>query len=255
VTITQRVVLGGSFVRFRLLGCLALASALLPAGAALAAPIGNYTMTFSVDGVGVVGSMTEVVDPDVSHTGYYSLDDVTLGDGTDDYVFVDYWNSQYDVDPFVTNNFNVTNISGAPQIFEIVVTVPVLPTGPQTLMTGSIGLTVTNTTSGGATLSDTGVAVYRAQIDGSTEQTLFDPAFSLSCAPPFCSDSDNAGFTNVLGPAAATDIAIRIRFSLSPGDSASGTSVFNIEAVPEPVTAVLIGLGLAGLAAAGQRRS
>jgi hypothetical protein len=229
---------------------------LVLAGPSSAAPIGNYTMTFSVDGVGVIGSMTHVVDPDVSHTGYYALDDVTLEDeGGNDYAFVDYWNSQYDVDPFVTNNFNVTNISAFTQIFEIVVTVPVLATGPQTLMTGSIGLSVTNTTSGGAALSDTGVAVYRAEIDGSTEQTLFDPAFSLGCAPPFCSDSDNAGFTNVLGPAASSTIGIRIRFSLSPGDSASGTSVFNIDAVPEPTTLVMIGLGVAGLAALGRRRA
>jgi hypothetical protein len=168
-------------------------------------------------------------------------------------AFVDYWNSSYDIDPFVTNNFNVTNISAVTQIFDILVTSPVVPTGPQTLMTGSIGLSVTNTNSASATLADTGVAVYQAIIDGSTEQTLFDPAFTLTCAGAFCSDSDNAGFTNVLGPAAGTSIAIRIRFTLSPGDSASGTSVFNIEAVPEPVTALMLGMGLVGLAIAGSR--
>jgi hypothetical protein len=213
-------------------------------------------MTFSAgttdETMAVIGGVSQVIDPEVGgDTGYQSLDDVTLGG----VAFVDSWSSAYDIDPFVTNNFNVTNISAVTQIFEIVVTIPVVPTGPQTLMTGSIGLSVTNTASGGAALADTGVPVYRAQIDGSTVQTLFDPAFALGCAPPFCSDSDNSGFVNILGPAAATDIAIRIRFSLSPGDSASGTSVFNIEAVPEPITAVMMGLGLAGLAAAGRRRA
>jgi hypothetical protein len=239
------------FVRARNSILLAAVASFLIAGSAWSAPIGTYSMTFSVDGLGVVGGMSQVIDPDIDgDTGYYHLDDVTLGG----VAFVDSWDSSYDIDPFVTNNFNVTNISGVTQIFEIVVTLPVVPTGPQTLMTGSIGLSVTNTASGGAALADTGVAVYRAQIDGSTEQTLFDPAFSLGCAPPFCSDSDNSGFVNILGPAATTDIAIRIRFSLSPGDSASGTSVFNIEAVPEPMTAVMIAMGLAGLAAAGGGR-
>jgi hypothetical protein len=146
----------------------------LLAGSVGADPIGSYTMAFSIDGLGVGGSMSEVVDPDVTgDTGYYHLDDVTLGG----VAFVDYWNSSFDIDPFVTNNFNVTNISAFTQTFDIVVTSPVVPTGPQTLMTGSIGLSVTNTASGGAALSDDGVvAVYQALIDGSTEQTLFDPA-------------------------------------------------------------------------------
>jgi hypothetical protein len=99
---------------------------------------------------------------------------------------------------------------------------------------------VTNTASASATLSDDGlVSVYQAYIDGGVVQTLLDPAYTLSCGTPFCSNSDNDGFVSVLGPGATTSIAIRLRFTLSPGDSASGTSVFNIDAVPEPVTAVM----------------
>jgi hypothetical protein len=220
----------------------------------------NYTMVFSVaacDEEGTCGTPTPIGgvagphDEEGGDTGYYHLDDVTLGG----VAFIDYWNSSYDVDPFVTNNFAVTNISGVTQIFDIIVTSPVVVTGPQTLMSGSIGLTVTGTPpAGAATLTDTGVAVYQAQIDGGTVQTLFNPAYSLSCAsPPVCSNSDNAMFTNIVGPQANANIGIRIRFTLSPGDSASGTSVFNIEAVPEPVTALMLGMGLVGLAIAGSR--
>jgi hypothetical protein len=239
-----------------------LAMALLAfAGAAQADLVDpEYTMVFSAaacDDQGVCGELVEMGGVNGPHdpggtgtdTGYYSLNDVTLGG----VAFIDHWDSAYDIDPFVTNNFNVTNISGVTQVFDILVTSPVVVTGPQTLMTGSIGLSVTNTASGGATLTDTGVAVYQALIDGVTVETLFDPAFTLTCAPPFCSDTDNAMFTNQIGPQANANIGIRIRFTLSPGDSASGTSVFNIEAVPEPVTAMMLGMGLVGLAIAGSR--
>jgi hypothetical protein len=58
----------------------------------------------------------------------------------------------------------------------------------------------------------------------------------------------------VLGPQANSSIAIHIRFSLTPGDQAGVTSVFNVDAVPEPMTVVMMGLGLLGLGVAGRSR-
>jgi hypothetical protein len=52
---------------------------------------------------------------------------------------------------------------------------------------------------------------------------------------------------SLLGPAANTDIGIRLNFTLSPGDIASFTSVFVVEPVPEPSTIALIGLGAIAL--------
>lgn len=59
----------------------------------------------------------------------------------------------------------------------------------------------------------------------------------------------------MLGPGANSSIGITLRFTLTPGDQASITSVFNIVAVPEPVTGALVGFGLLGLAVAGRKRA
>jgi hypothetical protein len=81
--------------------------------------------------------------------------------------------------------------------------------------------------------------------------TLFGDPYSLSCAAPFCSNTQSSDFgmpVMVAGPAVNTSMGIRIEFSLSPGDSGGVTSVFYIEA-PEPAGIALLALAVgAGLA-------
>ena len=223
---------------------------------ALALGIPGYTLSLSSG-----GETFQLSDLPVSWTaappngGTYQLQNAVT-DPLNNFT-VNSWSSQVDVDPFVTNNLNVTNISAFTQTFDVTVTLPIAPQTPATQMQGSVGITLTNTT-GTASLTDAGTAIYTALIDGSPVQTLRNPAYTLSCTPPFCSISDNTDFgipTPIAGPAALSTIAIRLHFTLSPGDSAGLTSVFNITAVPEPMTVLMVGLGLLGLGVAGRSRA
>ena len=103
-----------------------------------------------------------------------------------------------------------------------------------------------------------GNALYSAIIDGTTVRTL-NAALPVTAVGAFNSASIGPDKFGIPPPpevlantTATTNIAIRLRFSLTAGDSASFTSVFSI--VPEPSTAVLVGFGLLGLLAAGRRR-
>jgi hypothetical protein len=169
------------------------------------------------------------------------------------------WSSVYDFDPFVTNNVSILNTTGVTQTYIVGVTSPIVPQLPNTNMSGSIGITITNDPVGAATLTNPGTnPVYTALIDGVSAQTLANNPYTLTCAPALCSTTQNLSFgipVPVLGAGATTNIGITLRFTLSPGDQASVTSVFNVIAVPEPVTGSLLVAGLVGLAFAGRRRA
>jgi hypothetical protein len=237
------------FLRSHLLA--ALTTVVLVAG-----PVAASATTLQIDlggeSVGL-GDLTTSYTP-TTYGGVYTLTAPYAGtNGT-----ISQWSSAYDTDPFVTQNFTVTNPTGVTQTYVFTVTSPIVPQLPTTLMSGSVGLTITNTADASATLDDNGNAVYTALIDGGSVQTLFDPAYSLSCTPAFCSNSQSTDFgipVPIGGPGATTSIGIRIQFDLSPGDSAGVTSVFNIVAIPEPVTGALLGAGVLALALAGRRRA
>ena len=176
------------------------------------------------------------------------------------------WTLNLDPDPFVFANTVIQNTTGTTQTFFLNVVLPISPVvGPPLVISGSVqgGVTDTGGVGGppgapgnGALLSSAApTAIYSAAIDSLVVQTLLNDPSSVS-AGAFGSNSfiPSPSFLNVVlpGNTAATNIAIFLRFNLSAGDSATFTSVFNV--IPEPSTAVLGGLGLLGLLAAGRRR-
>lgn len=170
------------------------------------------------------------------------------------------WTVQMKDDPFVTNNINVSNNSNADQTFISTVFLPITAFNYNE-WTGSMAVSVTDS-DGAQGLSldrDDPFSVYEARINGALALSLdFDslPITEADCQP-FTSNGCSASASKnqpliAAGPGNANDIALTLRFVLSPGDSASFTSRFEI--VPEPTTALLLGLGLTALGVASRRR-
>lgn len=167
------------------------------------------------------------------------------------------WDCVVNPDPFVDATINVTNTSGAFQTFWVFMPLNLLPviTDP-TLISGSISAVLQASSFAGATLAANGAnPVYQAYVDGAPQlgpAQLWTPGYSLN-AGPFGIANDNASFVNLAGPNGASQIALALRFDLSPGDSASVTGTFSIEAVPAPAGLAL--LGLAGIMGGRRRRA
>jgi hypothetical protein len=148
---------------------------------------------------------------------------------------------------FVTANIVVTNSDVINQNFTLLMTLPVAAKvypGER----GSIIGTVTDIFGDGATvLAPAGGQIYTPRIDGVNEVPgyLMNDPFSQA-APGFSSVLVGPANFGVVAPSQAVDtsIAIFLSFDLTPGDSASFTSIFEI-LVPGPGgLAVFAALGL-----------
>ncbi len=104
---------------------------------------------------------------------------------------------------------------------------------------------------GSATMSaPTSSSIYSAQIDGTTERTLFDDPTTLSLTPVHIEVASFSGETT--GQAVTTSIGIRHHFVISNGDQATVNGRF--EVVPEPTSAALAMLGIFGFGLIGRKR-
>lgn len=216
--------------------------------------------------VGVVGDMTTLDDVQLACSGTSCTLNGPVAGGSGTWMLTS-TSLTINPDPSVLAITAVTNTSASTQTFVVNVTLPVAPAfGPPSLIQGSVSGSLTDTSSatgqgtvGSASLGAvSGGSVYVALIDGSGVRTLLDDPYSVAVAV--------ANGSTVIGPAdfgipvresspvaTTTDIGIELRFTLSPGDSASFTSVFDVVAVPEPGTAGLVGLGLLLLAVRRRR--
>ena len=156
-------------------------------------------------------------------------------------------------DPFVTLALGVLNSSGSDQTFNFTVIVPVAPAGPSLTINGSIAGSLTDSAGDGSSLVDAaGSPIYAALIDGAPVRTLLDAPQAFSTTTSTAIGPAAFGPEAFAGPATAF-IGMQIQFTLSAGDSASFSSVFNVVPVPEPGTLLLLASGIAGIAARGRR--
>lgn len=169
------------------------------------------------------------------------------------------WSLSMDSDPFVTNNFTITNTTNSTQIYTVGTTVGVAPAIPLASMQGSVGFSLTDNNGNGATLATSGVPFYRAQIDGNVARTLWNSPTSFTA--PFGTTSSNTffGFPTPEGAPEPVDTSIGILmvFSLTGGDSVSFSSNFTVNeaVVPAPAALWLFGSGLLGLVAVARRKA
>jgi hypothetical protein len=172
-------------------------------------------------------------------------------------ISLDSWNLFLDEDPVVSGTVAVTNTGLVTQQFTLIFTLPISPAIPGgTVIGGSIQGGVTDNNGNGATLSTaTGSAFYTALIDAVAVQTLYTHLSSVTAGSFLSNNLPNVAFGTPIpsqaGPAALSTIGIKLDFLLTPGDSASFTSVFVVQPaiVPVPAAAWLFGsaLGLVGV--------
>lgn len=138
------------------------------------------------------------------------------------------------------------------QTFSFTVTLPVGVVYPSTIIGGSVAGGITADGNGGTLSGVGGGDIWTALIDGAPVATLLGGSVSVGAF-----ESGSLGpaafgqpIPNQPGPALNGSIAINLTFELTPGDSASFTSVFVV--VPGPAGLAL--LGVAGCIAGRRRR-
>jgi hypothetical protein len=167
------------------------------------------------------------------------------------------WDCVANADPFVDATINVTNNSLTTQTFWIYMPLAITPPITTiTSMAGSVSAVVTDANfDGGGLLATTPTdSVFQGFIDTLpvANARMWNPESGYSlAAPAFGANSDTESFNNQTGPPALTQIAVQLRFTLSPGDSASVTGTFDVMPIPGPGGLSLLAFSLL---ACGRRR-
>jgi len=167
---------------------------------------------------------------------------------------------EFNNDPFVLNNFLVTNNLNVPQVFTVFVGLPATLAAPNTI-SGNVRTSVIDGGLDGASITSVpGQPIYQAQVDFAGVTNLQNDPFSVVAAA-----GDSASASASFGPtvsnvAVGSTIGIQLRFMLSAGDTASILSRFDVVpggangGLPEPTTLTLGGLvAVLGMGLRGRR--
>jgi hypothetical protein len=153
---------------------------------------------------------------------------------------------EFDPDPYVLCNQIFYNNTANTQTYQATVTQPAILSSVSNQVYGSIVVSLQDSDDpiNGSMLSDNGTAVYKAYIDGILVDTLLDPSYSLTSSPPNNTVSSGLrefGWDPYTG-AVTNNISITVELNLSPGDTATVLSRFDV-VVPEPSAILFLGLG------------
>ncbi len=155
-------------------------------------------------------------------------------------------NVLYVVDPIITLNFLAT-AGGAATTFTITSALLSFPTINPAEAQASAGITVTDNNGDGATIAGLlpGSRTYGSNYNGLLATPFAYLASGVSAAPNQTAiNAESFGFATI---GAVSDMSSQWDFRLTAFDSASGTSRYEVRAVPEPATLAVLGLGMAAL--------
>jgi hypothetical protein len=240
-----------------------LALALIATSIFASAPALAITIEVTIDGQ-AAGTPEAVLDPD---TGIWNVENYYYGDERGSYTL----NLSMDPDPVLIYAIATTDF-GAPSVFGFIFGLPILPTPAP----GIVEHTESSNTQdpglvGGTPVTALGPpAGIPVDSDGTTEQFVYTLSQNggvtflnadLDIRPSFVggSPSDTQAAINlgpIAGPAGAgfyDFMRVDVNYSMTGGGDQYNWNG-RATVVPEPATAVLLGLGLGGLGFLGRRR-
>ena len=172
-------------------------------------------------------------------------------------IRIESWEILLKKDPYVINNIYVTNTTTSDQTFTLGTLLAIPAFAYDRAIYSSLGVTATDSNADNnlkfeaVAVGPTTLSVYDGQVNGASVLNMDPnnpfplPLTTADCGGPGCSAvSQNYVAMQALSPSIAYSIGLDYRFVLSAGDSAAVTGRFEI--IPEPSTALLVGLGLLG---------
>jgi len=203
----------------------------------------NFTMKIN-DGqeIPMYGSVTPVPNGDkwkYQMTGYYDIEGSHVT-----YSFL------IDPDPSLVGSVNVTNTTPTTNNYFFNFSTPV-PTFNPSLLSGSVGVTLTNDGSPSATFATVSPKpIYDALINGVSTKTLLNDPHALVVTVPNDTGTETAKFGIPVpdpGGLVTNTIGILVNFSLTSGDGVGVSANFTANPVPEPASMAVLMIGALGL--------